>query len=108
MANSLDKSPVSDDSLTAIIGSNNFNQLSESNQKIIIESLTTKKQNESGLLGKIFGEKRSNATVNIAFALCLILLCIGVFAKVQDNPLWDKILTIVAATIGYMFGKSQE
>ena len=44
--------------------------------------------------------------MNIALIICVLLLVIGLI--INQSNYWDKIIPIVAATIGYLFGKGKE
>lgn len=57
-------------------------------------------------MGWLFGTDRVNASKHIAFTLCVILMIVGFF--IGEKEIWDKIFTIVAATIGYIFGLPKE
>ena len=57
-------------------------------------------------MGRLFGIKPANAAMNIALIICVLLLVIGLI--INQSNYWDKIIPIVAATIGYLFGKGKE
>lgn len=53
--------------------------------------------------GKTFGTKKELASMNIAVMICIIVFIAGFF--INDTQYWDKIIPIVVATIGYIFGR---
>ncbi len=54
----------------------------------------------------LFGTGSGNASKHIAFISCVILIIVGFI--IGEKEVWDKILTILAVSIGYIFGLSKE
>ncbi|MAZ65551.1 MAG: hypothetical protein CMF25_00380 [Kangiellaceae bacterium] len=66
---------------------------------------------ESGLLGKLFGNK-ANAPSNIAGLIVVLLVLSGlvitfVEAKIDPKEYWAIISSIITLILGYLFGKGQ-
>ncbi len=57
-------------------------------------------------MGQLFGTDNVCASKHIAFTLCVILMIVGFI--IGEKDIWDKIFTIIAATIGYIFGLPKE
>ena len=94
---------LNNDAIVNIISSDNFSSLSTDIQQSVINSINNDRSNEGGWMGKLFGTKKELASMNIAVVICIILFVAGFFIK--DSQYWDKIIPIVAATIGYIFGR---
>lgn len=97
---------LSNDKITNIISTDNFSTLSTDIQKSVLNSIDSDKSKEGGWMGKIFGTKKELASMNIAVIICLILFISGFF--INESQYWDKAITLVAATIGYIFGRSEK
>lgn len=100
--NSKDNS-LSNDKIVNIISTDQFSSLSTDIQQSVLNSINNDKSKEGGWMGKLFGTKKELASMNIAVVICIILFVSGFFIK--DTQYWDKIIPIVAATIGYIFGR---
>lgn len=105
MNDKLNDNIASKESLATIIGVEGFDKLSEQNQQMVISGITDRKDMDGGLMGKLFGMKPTNAAMNIATFICIFLLIIGMF--LNQSQFWDKTIPIVAATVGYLFGKGR-
>lgn len=72
----------------------------------------TKAQAKSGLIGKLIGANKGNATLSIALILCLLLLGLILFCLIYFNlnPEIDKYLellfSLLTMIIGYIFGRA--
>lgn len=94
---------LNSDKITNVISTQQFSSLSTDIQQSVINSINNDKSKEGGWMGKLFGTKKELASMNIAVVICIILFVSGFFIK--DSQYWDKIIPIVAATIGYIFGR---
>lgn len=94
---------INTDAIVNIISTDQFTNLSSEIQQSVINSINNDKSKEGGLMGKLFGTKKELASMNIAVIICIILFISGFF--IDDLQYWDKIIPIVAATIGYIFGR---
>ena len=64
---------------------------------------------DSGLLGKLFGNK-ANAPSNIAGVIVILLVLSGLVvtfteSKIQPKEYWSIITSIITLILGYLFGK---
>lgn len=103
MGNKQDKNAEKQDSVVSVISSETFVKMEPEMQKQAIDAVNTRNQMEGGFMGKIFGTKKNLSEIFVAFALCVLLVIIGVIVNSQET--WDGILTIFTATVGYIFGK---
>lgn len=98
------------------INSSTFISLTDENQKAVINQFNKGKEKEGGILGKFFGTKKKNAAMNIAFTICamLIILCMLDIVRAICNgessytELVKGVLPLITASMGYIFGKSNE
>lgn len=98
----------SNPSLNSLMRPQNFNALTEENKKAVIDTIREvySKEKEGGFLGKFLGTNRINASMHIAFIICLALIVVG--SVIKESNIWDKILTLIATAIGYVFGTTQK
>lgn len=94
---------LSNDKIVNVISTEQFSGLSTDIQQSVLNSINNDKSKEGGWMGKLFGTKKELASMNIAVVICLILFITGCI--INDSQYWDKIIPIVAATIGYIFGR---
>lgn len=80
-------------------------KLPESSQNKIIESASMSKN--GGWFGNIFGHAESNAALHISFVLCFVLLLCAMICQCTGEPIWEYVIPLISATIGYMFGKGR-
>ena len=94
--------------LSDVIKPKVFSQLSDETQRVAIDAVKSVdfKRRDGGCLGQLFGTDNVCASKHIAFTLCVILVIVGFI--IGEKNIWDKIFTIVATTIGYIFGLSKE
>lgn len=102
--------------LEKLISSDKFDKLSDENQKEVIKSIGNSKEEEhaGGFMGKIFGIKKENAALHIAFWICCILLlfCLldiiraFVIGKTAYTDLVKNVLPIISLALGYMLGQN--
>ena len=104
MSNSLDKNPIGEDTVAALIANKNFLELSESSQKEALDTLSSNKEKEAGFLGRFFGTKKEIVAMNIAFVICVLLAIIGWISK----DYWNMIIPAITTGMGYMFGKGEK
>lgn len=104
MKETMDKGKISKDSIIDIISSEGFTGLSNDMQEKVLNSIDTGKGNEGGLMGKFFGNKKENASMNIALIICLLLAIIGSISMWCDHECWDVIIPAIMTSVGYMFG----
>lgn len=104
MEDNTNENLLSNDKITNIISIDNFSTLSTDIQKSVLNSIDSDRSKEGGWMGKLFGTKKELASMNIAVVICIILFISGFF--INDPQYWDKVITLVAATIGYIFGRS--
>lgn len=86
-----------------LISNKGFSGLSEENKKLAITTVKESKSSDGGVIGRIVGTNPTNAAINAALIICCVLVIVG-FAT--NGSQWDKIIPAIAATIGYIFGKS--
>lgn len=94
---------LSNDKIVNVISTEQFSGLSTDIQQSVLNSINNDKSKEGGWMGKLFGTKKELASMNIAVVICLILFITGCI--INDSQYWDKIIPIVAATIGYILGR---
>lgn len=96
---------IRNDSIIDVISSERFGDLSDEMQKEVINSISNSgKKEDGGLMGKIFGHKKENAAMNIAFIICILLAIVGVVCMKLENEKWDVIIPAIMTSVGYMFG----
>lgn len=104
------------DEFIATINSASFGNLTEENQKELLNQINKVKEKEGGILGKFLGIKKENAAMNIAFTLCSILLIFCgidiihavITGKAAYTELVKGVLPVVTLTLGYIFGKGEK
>ena len=102
--------------ITELVTSEGFKNMPENIQEKALNSIEATSQNEGGWMGRIFGTKKENAAMNIAFTLCGILLIFcGIdiihavlIGKVAYTELVKGVIPVVTLTLGYIFGKSEK
>ncbi len=104
----IDNKITSKDTLAALTETTFLSKLTEKNQRVAIDTLrdVRTREQEGGMLGKLFGTNKTNVSIYVAAILCILLLIVGVC--VGDKEIWDKIFTILAAVFGYIFGITQK
>lgn len=103
MSDNTKDNSLSNDKIVNIISTDQFSSLSTDIQQSVLNSINNDKSKEGGWMGKLFGTKKELASMNIAVMICIIVFIAGFF--INDTQYWDKIIPIVAATIGYIFGR---
>lgn len=109
-------SQQSSNNLSELIGSSGFNKLNDELKGAAItafkEAQANKDKNETGFLGKLFGNKSENVSLYIAFVICMALILVGFLyicfdpAYKQNTNLefWQIIGPIITGALGYIFG----
>lgn len=87
-----------------LISSDGFQNVPKEIQEKALNSITNRNQNDGGIMGKLFGNKKENATLNIAFMICVLLTIVGVLCMMSGNEKWDVIIPTIMTAVGYMFG----
>lgn len=96
------------DEVSTVISTPNYVQLSENVQNTIITTLHEAKQNEGGLMGKLFGTNKDNASIHCAFVICVLMLVVGIVCMVLGKDYWNVIFPAVTSAIGFIFGKGNK
>ena len=87
------------------ISSEGFSSLSDSMQEKVLNSINASDDKDGGFMGKLFGRKKENAAMNIAFTICLLLVVIGIICMIAGNEQWNIVITGIMTTVGYIFGR---
>ncbi len=106
--NNLNRQTTNEYTISALMHPKVLNALTEENQRAAIDTVKEvySKEKDGGILGKLLGTNRTNLSMHIALIMSVVLILAGCY--IQNNELWDKITTIVAATLGYIFGATQK
>ncbi len=94
--------------LVTALNSDNFVKLTEKNQTLLLNQLNHAREKEAGLMGKFFGTKKENASIHIAFTVCILLTIIGVICMYLGNNYWNVIIPGIMTAVGYIFGKGDK
>ena len=105
---SLNTSPIHENVLSNFAQPGVIKGLSDENQKHLINALEGQEEKGGGVLGKFFGNKKENATLNIAFMICVLLAVIGLILTALGQNFWNIIFTAIMTTVGYIFGRGSE
>lgn len=103
--NRFNQAPLPNDSISSLFKTGEFGKLSEENKKIALDKLIDTKNGDGGLLGRLFGNKKENQAMNIAFAICVLLVVVGLILTVLGQNFWNIIITGIMTTVGYIFGR---
>ena len=98
----------SENMLYGLIEPTVLNSLPKETQRNVVDALkdTYRKEKDGGMLGRFLGTKKANASMHVAFILCIVLVISGFF--IGDKDIWNKIFTLIGTTLGYIFGASQQ
>ena len=104
------------DTIINLVSSDKFGGYSDSLQERILNSIDVRRKSDGGLMGKLFGNKKENAAMNISAIICflLILLCaVDVLSAIFTEKdlhmeLISCIVPVVSLALGFMFGKGGE
>lgn len=105
--NKLNSAPIPDSSIASILENEGFSHLSEETQRIVLDKLPSNRDRDGGLMGKLFGSKKENASLNIAFTICVLLALIGVICMVCGYECWNVIIPAIMTAVGYIFGRGE-
>lgn len=103
MASKLNNNLSGSDNITSVISSEKFGEYDAELQKEILKKMDESQKRDGGIMGKIFGNKKELTSMNIALTLCAFLLLAAVLVK--SEQLWNGVLPVVGAALGYIFGK---
>ena len=100
-------------SITDLVNSNNFPKMTEELQTTALTSVEKERTSESGMFGKMFGTKKENMAINVAFCMCLLIfiLCIADMVRAFKcgesgyTELVKGCIPVFTLTLGYIFGK---
>ena len=104
MAENESKFEVKKEDIINLVSSEGFSNLSYKMQEKVINSIGGKDEIDGGVMGKFFGNKKENAAMHIAFAVCLLLAVVGVICMWSGHDIWDVVIPAIMAAVGYMFG----
>ena len=106
--NNLSDKNITASSISSLINPKTLNTLTEPNQKIAIDTVREayNKEKDGGWLGKFLGTNKTNASIHIVLLISIFIIIAGGF--IGDKEIWDKIFTIIATSIGYIFGNLTE
>lgn len=115
MASKLNNNLSGSDNITSVISSDKFGEYSPEMQQAILDKLEKMGQNDGGLMGKLFGNKKELASMNIAVFICsiLLLICaIDVIHSIWINGeihmnLITTMIPVVSLALGFVFGKGE-
>lgn len=94
--------------LIKALNSDNFAKLTEKNQTLLLNQLNYTIEKEAGLMGKFFGTKKENASIHIAFTICVLLAIIGIICMALGKNYWNVIIPGIMTAVGYIFGKGDK
>lgn len=111
-----DKNVSNTNSVIEVVSSDNFCNLSDGMQEKVLNSISDSSQKDGGKMGKIFGNNRTIAAMNIVFTICalLLLLCIIdiICALAQGRSAYTEltknVIPIISLAIGYLLGKGEK
>lgn len=103
MASKLNNNLSGSDNITSVISSEKFGEYDAELQKEILNKMDDSQKRDGGFMGKLFGNKKELASMNIALILCVLLLLTTAFVK--SEQLWNGVLPVVGTALGYIFGK---
>lgn len=109
MADKILDAPITD-KICDVARSEQFTNLNSEIQGKVIDSLSKNDSSgqEGGLMGKVFGTKKENASMNIAFLICILLTVIGFACLIAGKDYWNVIIPAITTGMGYMFGKGEK
>lgn len=106
--NNLSDKNITASSISSLINPKTLNALTEKNQKIAIDTVREaySKEKDGGWLGQFLGTNKINVSIHVVLIISTFILIAGYV--ISDKAIWDKIFTIIATSIGYIFGNSTE
>ena len=116
MADKINESSVSKDTINGV-PEKTFYKLNDEQKNMILSGYndSKNKDKDGGWFGRIFGVNTKNASIHIAFIICIILLIfcgIDLFASFSENngitsEVWNLVFPVVTLALGYIFGKGE-
>lgn len=115
MANRLSRSELNRDTFSGIASSEKFAEYTPEIQNRILDSLENRSQKEGGFMGKLFGNDKDLASMNVAVFICTVLMLICIIDIVQScfgnrqmhMELISSIIPVISLAIGFIFGKGK-
>lgn len=115
MANRLNRNELNRDAFSGIASSEMFREYTPDIQNRILDSLESRNQKEGGIMGKLFGNDKDLASMNVAVFICTILMLICIIDIVQScfgdrqmhMELISSIIPVISLAIGFIFGKGK-
>ena len=108
MNDKLNEKAFQEMAIASIARDEGFSKLSELNQELILNTMSVDKSKDGGIMGKLFGVKKDNASMNIAFCICILLAIIGGVCSRGEKDYWNVIIPAITTGMGYMFGKGDK
>lgn len=113
MGNGINQNISGTDTITAIISLDTFVSLDPNLQNKIIDTVHNDKDKDGGILGKLLGAKRENASIHIGFIICVLFTIILVLELIHsyciegdiNMDFINVIVPVITLSIGYIFGK---
>lgn len=91
-----------------LITNDGFSKLPNEVQIGVINSVRNPNKTDGGYMGKVFGNTKDNAAMNIAFCICVLLVLVGIACEFIGKDYWNMIIPSITAGMGYMFGKGEK
>lgn len=105
--NRLNSSQIPDNYIAELIKNEGFSHLSDETKKIVLDNLPSNRDRDGGLMGKLFGYKKENASMNIAFTICVLLALVGIICMICGHECWNVIIPAIMTAVGYIFGRGE-
>lgn len=113
MGNGVNQNLNGTDPIAVIMESENFVNLDPNLQNKIIDTVYSDKEKDGGAMGKFLANKPANASVNIGFVVCVILIAVLVIDIVHsycvsesiNMDLVKTVVPVITLSMGYIFGK---
>ncbi len=115
MASRLSRGELNRDTFSGIASSEKFLEYTPEIQNRILDGLENRNQKEGGFMGKLFGNDKDLASMNVAVFICTILMLICIIDIVQScfgnrqmhMELISSIIPVISLAIGFIFGKGK-
>lgn len=115
MASKLNNNFSDNGNIPSIISSDKFGEYDAEMQREILKKMDESQKRDGGLMGKLFGNKKELASMNIAVFICsiLLLICaIDVIHSICTNGeihmnLITTMIPVVSLALGFVFGKGE-
>lgn len=93
------------DDIIKVISGGTFSDLTDDIKKEVLSSMDDVDKRNGGTMGKFFGNKPINASIHVAFILCVLSLIVGMICQLCSTPIWEYVFPLIGAAIGFFFGK---